>query len=102
VILVLPQEFVALYGPLVILLEDLQHFDSASCRLLTALVAALPTGLLLVATHRSGGGGGGSVHYDGSSVHYGGGPGGFPKILQVRFGQRLAACCRYARATEQK
>lgn len=50
---VLPlQEFVALYGRMVILFEDLQYFDSASCRLLSALTAALPSDVLVVATYR--------------------------------------------------
>lgn len=80
------QEFVAIYGRLVILLEDLQHFDSTSCRLLTALTAGMQTAVLIVATHRSGGSSGGSVHDPGS--HHGGGggaSGSFPKILQVQY-----------------
>lgn len=46
------QEFITLYGRLVLMLEDVQHFDSASCRLLASLVEADPGNVLVIATCR--------------------------------------------------
>ena len=43
-----PQEFVALHGPVVLLFDDVHHFDTASWRLLAA-VGAAAAGALLVA-----------------------------------------------------
>ena len=42
------QEFVSLHGPAVLLLDDVQHFDTASWRLLAA-VAGVAAGTLFVA-----------------------------------------------------
>ncbi len=47
-----PQEFVALYGRVVVVMEDVQHLDSASSALLAALLAAAPRDVLLVASFR--------------------------------------------------
>lgn len=46
------QEFVALYGRLVVMVEDVQHMDSASSALLAATLEALPRDVLLVASFR--------------------------------------------------
>lgn len=75
----------ALYGRIVVLFEDLQHFDSASCRLLSALTAALPDDMLAVATYRPSGSHTAAAEND---SHHGGvaaaASSDFPKVLQVR------------------
>jgi hypothetical protein len=80
------QEFVALYGRMVVLFEDLQYFDSASCRLLSALTAALPSDVLVIATYRPS-----SSHVaaaESDSRHGGGAASSsasnFPAVLQAR------------------
>ena len=79
------QEFVAQYGRMVVLFEDLQYFDSASCRLLSALTTALPSDVLVVATYRPSGSHVAAV--EGESRHGGAAVGSsasnFPAVLQA-------------------
>ena len=74
-----------LHGRLVLLLEDLSFFDSASYRLLSAAVTAMPADLLVVATLRPDGYP--SVPAEGSSVsgaqHGSTGGTALLKVLQV-------------------
>ena len=44
--------FVSLYGPVLMLLEDVHHFDTVSLQLLGILAGALPEGLMLIASKR--------------------------------------------------
>lgn len=79
------QEFVALYGRIVVLFEDLQHVDSASCRLLSALTAALPEDLLTIATYRPAGAHAAAAA-ENDNLHGGSNfaaNGDFPAVLQV-------------------
>ncbi len=46
------KEFVAAYGPLAIMLEDLHHFDSISWQFLTTVVENLSEQVLVVTTMR--------------------------------------------------
>jgi len=46
------KEFVAAYGPLAIMLEDLHHFDSISWHFLTTVVENLSEQVLVVTTMR--------------------------------------------------
>lgn len=67
------------------LFEDLQYFDSASCRLLSALTAALPSDVLVIATYRPSSS---HVAVAESDSRHGGGAGSssasnFPAVLQA-------------------
>ncbi len=44
--------FTSLYGPLILVLEDVHHFDTASWRLMGAAMDALSPVVLFIATFR--------------------------------------------------